>query len=349
MPPNDDYTSENGTAHVEHHIAEFEAELVDIEPVEIGTEAQRLDVGYTLSERMRLPRSTLRRLGYLGLIYLLGLAVMVPFFGTRAETVLLPLVPTVVGVAFAFELMDSAAGMGFGTALAPLLFVLGYEPLAVTPVLLISESITGVISGGVHHELKNASFSVRPLNAETKTMLLMGSVGAVASLISIVLTYFALSLPETYIETYVSLLVLAMGFIGLIRARIVTTIEYKPRRLVAFAALAGINKGVGGGGYGPVVTLGQILSGVYEKSATAIASIAESIVSIVGVLTFVALSTQGVGIDLVLLPSIFTGGVLAAVGAPYLVRVVPNQIWRYVIPLYAFAIGVLGLVFGLEV
>ncbi|WP_233738197.1 TSUP family transporter [Halocatena pleomorpha] len=289
-------------------------------------EAQQLDVGYTLSERMRLPRATLRRLGYLGLIYLLGLGVMVPFFGTTAETVLLPLIPTVVGVAFTFELMDSAAGMGFGTALAPLLFILGYDPLAVTPVLLISESITGIISGGVHHELKNASFSVRPVNAETKTMLLMGSVGAVASIVSIMLTYFALSLSESYIETYVAALVLAMGLIGIIRARVVTTIEYKPRRLVAFAALAGINKGIGGGGYGPVVTLGQILSGVYEKSAIAIASVAESIVSIVGVLTFVTLSTQGVSIDLVLLPSIFTGGFLAAIGAPYLVRVIPNQV-----------------------
>lgn len=344
-----EHTVEKEAAYTEHDIAELEAELVDIEPVDIGTEAQRLDVGKSPTERMRLPHSTLRRLSYLGLIYILGLAIMVPFFGTSAETLLLPLVPTVIALAFTFELMDSSAGMGFGTALAPVLFILGYSPLEVTPVLLISESITGAVSGAVHHELKNASFSFRPLNDETKLMLIMGGVGAIASVVSIVLTYFALSLPESYIETYVSLLVLAMGLIGLIRARIVTTIEYKPRRLVSFAALAGINKGIGGGGYGPVVTLGQILSGVYEKSATAIASLAESIVSIVGVITFFALSTQGVGVDLILLPSIFAGGFLASIGAPYLVRVIPNRVWRYVIPLYAFTIGVLGLTIGLDI
>lgn len=349
MDSEEEQTIEDGVKYIEQNIVGLEAELVDIEPVEIGKEAQQLDVNRTLTERMRLPRSTLRRLGYLGLIYFLGLAVMVPFFGTTTETFLLPLIPTVVILALSFELMDSAAGMGFGTALAPLLFILGYSPLAVTPVLLISETITGFVSGAVHHELKNASFSFRPLNDETKTMLLLGSVGAVASIVSIVLTYFALSLPESYIETYVSLLVLAMGLIGLIRARIATTIEYKPRRLVAFAALAGVNKGIGGGGYGPVVTLGQVLSGVYEKSATAIASLAESIVSLVGVITFFALSTQGVAVDLLLLPSIFTGGFLAAIGAPYLVRVVPNQVWRYVIPLYAFTIGLLGVTIGLEV
>ncbi|WP_227380482.1 TSUP family transporter [Haladaptatus halobius] len=349
MDSEEEQTIEDGVKYIEQNIVGLEAELVDIEPIEIGKEAQQLDVNRTLIERMRLPRSTLRRLGYLGFIYFLGLAVMVPFFGTTTETFLLPLIPAVVILALSFELMDSAAGMGFGTALAPLLFILGYSPLAVTPVLLISETITGFVSGAVHHELKNASFSFRPLNSETKTMLLLGSVGAVASIVSIVLTYFALSLPESYIETYVSLLVLAMGLIGLIRARIATTIEYKPRRLVAFAALAGVNKGIGGGGYGPVVTLGQVLSGVYEKSATAIASLAESIVSLVGVITFFALSTQGVAVDLVLLPSIFTGGFLAAIGAPYLVRVVPNQVWRYVIPLYAFTIGLLGVTIGLEV
>jgi uncharacterized protein len=344
-----EHTVEKEAAYIEHDIVELESELVDIEPVDIGTEAQRLDVGKSLTERMRLPRSTLRRLGYLGIIYILGLAIMVPFFGTSAETLLLPLVPTVIALAFTFELMDSSAGMGFGTALAPVLFILGYSPLEVTPVLLISESITGMVSGGVHHELKNASFSFRPLNDETKLMLIMGGVGAVASVISIILTYFAFSLPESYIEAYVSLLVLAMGLIGLIRARVVTTIEYKPRRLVGFAALAGLNKGIGGGGYGPVVTLGQILSGVYEKSATAIASLAESIVSLVGVITFFVLSTQGVGVNLVLLPSIFAGGFLASIGAPYLVRVVPNRVWRYVIPLYAFTIGVLGLTIGIDV
>ncbi|XVH33413.1 TSUP family transporter (plasmid) [Haloferacaceae archaeon DSL9] len=334
--------------HIEGNLIELETELVDVDPLEIGTEAQKLDLGQSLIQRMRLPRSTILRLGSLGLIYIFGVAVTTIVFGPRTGTVL-SLVPTVIGLAFIFELMDSSAGMGFGTALAPVLFLLGYSPLQVTPVLLISETITGLISGGVHHELKNASFSFRPLNDESRIMLLMGGVGAVASIASIVLTYFALTIPEAYIKTYVSVLVLVMGCIGLVRTGIVTTIEYKPRRIVGFAILAGVNKGIGGGGYGPVVTLGQILSGVYEKSATAIASLAESIVSIVGVITFFALSTQGVAVDLILLPSIFTAGFLAAVCAPYLVRVIPNHVWRYVIPLYAFTIGLLGLTFGLSI
>ena len=151
---------------------------------------------------MRLPRSTLRRLGYLGILYLVGLVVMVPLFGTSAGTAQPPLDPAAVVIAFVFELMDSSAGMGFGTALAPTLFVLGYSPLEVTPVLLISKSITGIVAGGVPHEFENVSFSIRPLNDEARIVLLLGSVGAVASVVSIVLTYFTLSVPENDIKIY---------------------------------------------------------------------------------------------------------------------------------------------------
>ncbi|WP_433630627.1 TSUP family transporter [Halomicrococcus sp. NG-SE-24] len=336
---------ERGIRTVEREIAEFEEELRDVEPVEMGSEARRLDRERTTTERMRLPLSTLRRLALLGVVYVVGLAAMLPLFDAARPG--LPLVPTVVAVAFAFELMDSAAGMGFGTALAPLLFVLGYTPLQVTATLLISESVTGLVSGGVHHELENVRFSLRPPNDEMEIVLLLGGVGGLASVASIVLVYFALRPPASFVETYVAVLVLLMGLVGLVRARTVQTIRYRPRRLAAFAFLAGVNKGVGGGGFGPVVTLGQILSGVYEKSATAIASLAESVVSLVGVVTFFVLTTQGVAVDLTLLPSIYTGGFVAAVGAPYLVRVVPNAVWRYVIPLYAFGIGVLGLTAGL--
>lgn len=140
-----------------------------------------------------------------------------------------------------------------------------------------------------------------------------------------------------------------MGAIGLLRAKLRTRITYRPHRLVTFALLAGVNKGIGGGGYGPVVTLGQIFSGVYEKSAVAITTLAEGVVSLIGVFAFFLLFHYGVPVDLQLLPSIFAGGFLAAIVAPYLVRVIPNAVWRYLIPIYAFGIGLVRLLFGLDI
>ncbi|MDJ1434254.1 sulfite exporter TauE/SafE family protein [Halostagnicola sp. A-GB9-2] len=316
-------------------------------PRRIGVEAEALDRERTSVERMRLPRSALRQFVLLGAIYVAMIVGLTLLFDGETQT--LPLVPVVVLIAFLLETTDSAAGMGFGTGLAPLLFVLGYDPLQIVPVLLLSETLTGLVAGAVHHNVDNVTFSVRPLNEETKLLLLLVGFGSVAVLGSVVLTYYALKLSDATIKTYVSFLVLTMGAIGLLRAKLRTRIEYRPRRLVAFALLAGVNKGIGGGGYGPVVTLGQILSGVYEKSAVAITTLAEGIVSIVGVFSFLLLLYYGVPIDLRLLPSVFAGGFLAAVVAPYAVRVVPNAIWRYLIPIYAFVIGIMGLLFGLNI
>jgi uncharacterized membrane protein YfcA len=252
---------------------------------------------------------------------------------------MIELMPYVILLAFLFETMDSSAGMGFGTGLTPLLFLLGYEPLQVVPILLISESITGFTSGFFHHEFENVQFSTkRPLSKETRIMGMIAVFGCIAIILSVILAYYTIQFPKDVIKTYVGILVLVMGFIGIIRFKVKSRM-YRPKLLTIFAALAGFNKGIGAGGYGPVVMMGQIFSGIYEKTATAIVSMAEGFVSIVGVATFLWISNYGVSIDYVLLPSIFTGGFLAALISPYMVRVLPNKLWKVVIPVYAISIG----------
>jgi hypothetical protein len=257
----------------------------------------------------------------------------------------LELILWIIIIAFLFETMDSAAGMGFGTALSPLLLSFGYSPLQVVPVLLISEAITGVTDAIFDHELKNVNYSFRPINETTKVTFIIAGSGVMAIIVSIIITYYAIQLPTFFIKTYVAILILGMGLFGIIRTKIKIedTLNYKPQVLIIFSALAGFNKGIGGGGYGPIVTLGEIYSGIYEKSATAIVSFAEGLVSIAGIFVFFFISSVGVPVDLVLLPSVFTGGFLAAIVAPYLVRVFPNKIWKYIIPFYAFGMGIFSL------
>ncbi len=252
----------------------------------------------------------------------------------------------IVIIAFIFEAMDSMAGMGFGTALTPLLLIFDFDPLQIVPAILISETITGVIDTYFDHEMKNVRYSFKPLNDATKYGLIFAFFGCIAIVASVMLTYATFKLNKTFIKAYVAILVLMMGFVGILKLSIKRGKQYtfKPKMLTAFSALAGFNKGIGGGGYGPVITLGQIYSGVYEKSATAIVSFSESIVSFVGILSFFLIQNLGVPIDLVLLPSLFTGGFLAALIAPYLVRVFPNKIWKIFIPIYAIGIGIYCLI-----
>ncbi len=252
----------------------------------------------------------------------------------------------IILLAFLFESMDSMAGMGFGTALSPLLFLFNYTPLQVVPAILISEAITGFIDSFFDHEFKNVRYSFHPLNDATKISLMIAFFGCLAIFTSVLLGYFVIKFPDLLIKIYVAILVIFMGISGFIRIKLSKTEQSKKRlkMLIGFSALAGFNKGIGGGGYGPVITMGQLFSGVYEKSATAIVSFAESIVSIVGIITFFLISFAGIEVDLVLLPSLFTGGFFAALIAPYLVRVFPNKIWKYFIPIYAIGIGLFSLI-----
>ncbi|MHA1624938.1 MAG: TSUP family transporter [Promethearchaeota archaeon] len=251
------------------------------------------------------------------------------------------LIILIILIAFIFEMMDSLAGMGFGTALTPLLLLLGYSPLQVIPTLLISEALTGAIDAFFDHEFKNVRFSFHPTNDATKLSILIASFGCLAIVISVFLGYYVLRFPDFLIKMYVAILVLFMGIFAIVRIFIKNLNRNKRnvRLIIIFSTIAGFNKGIGGGGYGPVIMMGQLFSGIYEKSATAIVSLAESIVSFMGIITFIFISSIGVEIDFILLPSIFTGGFLASILAPYLTRVLPNEIWRYFIPFYAIGIG----------
>ena len=312
---------------------------------EPGSRARKLDKR-PIKQRLRLRRASIAKLcwflcGYVVLIALAGWLVDRPtgidgFFHVSAW-----LFPTVIVLAFLFETVDSAAGMGFGTALTPLLLAMGYDPLTVVPTLLIVQAITGIVTASAHHEFQNVQFSIRNgLNEATKLMLLIALFGVAAVIVSIVLVYLTFKLPASIIESYVAVLVLVMGIAALghrFAAR--GKPAFRPKRMIGFAALAGVNKGIGAGGYGPVVTLGQLYAGVYEKSAAAITSLAEAWVSIAGAITFFAITAAGIKLDFDLLPSVLAGSLLAAIGSPYLVRILPNRIISYLIPGYAVIIA----------
>jgi uncharacterized membrane protein YfcA len=297
--------------------------------------------------RLKLSPGAGWRLLLVAAIYLGGFAVLTVLVGgppARLGDVAHALVPIVIGLAFVFETLDSAGGMGFGTALAPLLFVLGYAPLQVVPALLAVEAATGLLAGWLHHEFRNIDLSWRPLNQATRILVVIGGLGAMGAVASAALAYFAVPLPENVIKTYVAILLLLMAASTIAHQWLRPRSTYRPRRLIGFAIVAGVNKGLGGGGYGPVITLGALFSGIMEKSATALAALAEGCVAAVGVLAFLTIATAGVDVDLTLLPSLWLGAFPAAVIAPYAVRVLPNRIWRYGIPVYALAIAVVSLV-----
>jgi uncharacterized membrane protein YfcA len=244
---------------------------------------------------------------------------------------------TVVGLAIIFEFLDAAAGMGYGTAFTPLLLLMGYEPLQIVPVIMIQQACAGLIGAYMHKEYGNIEWRFGPLSESVKLMLIITVTGVAAVTFSITSFYGVFKLGEVWINLYVVILLVAMGMAALCNCR--KHPDYHPKRMYFFGALAGFNKGIGGGGYGPVVTIGGLLSGIPAKSMMAITAFSEGLVCIVSIIVWFFWLNHGVAIDFILLPSMMLGSVLSVVAAPYATRVLPEAIWRTVVPIYCCIIA----------
>ena len=183
---------------------------------------------------------------------------------------------------FFAEYIDSSLGMGYGTTLTPILMILGFSPLEVVPAVLFSEFLSGITAGVLHHKANNVNF-INDVKAKTilRIMTLCSIFGTVIAVI------FALNLPKQYVKIYIALMILSIGIFIFIGKRFLG--EFRWWKITCIGTLAAFNKGISGGGYGPLVTGGQIIVGVKEKAAISITSLAEGLVCFVGLLLYIIL------------------------------------------------------------
>ena len=160
--------------------------------------------------------------------------------------------------ALACEYMDSSLGMGYGTTLTPLLLVAGFEPLQIVPAVLVSELITGLAAGWMHHRDGNVDF-LRDARAR-RTVLHLTALSAGGAIAAV---FVAVSISKFLLGVFITAIVLAMGVIILLTRN--RQIRYRSGSILAVGAIAAFNKGLSGGGYGPLVTAGQVVSGLPAK------------------------------------------------------------------------------------
>ena len=238
-----------------------------------------------------------------------------------------------IPLALAAEYVDSTLGMGYGTSLTPILLLLGYSPLEVVPAVLLSELATGLLAALLHHRMGNVSFHRGSRDLKIAAALsAMSVVGAVAAV------FMAVSLPARTVKLYIAIVVLIMGFLILLKRK--GGLSFSWSRLVGVGAIAAFNKGISGGGYGPLVTAGQIVSGVGAKSAVGITSLAEGLTCAVGVATFLALKP---GTSWTLSPPLLVGAILSVPLAALTVKRLPEKSFALVIGLVVLALGALSL------
>jgi len=232
-------------------------------------------------------------------------------------------------LAFFCELIDSSLGMGYGTTLTPILMIVGFGPLAIIPCILLSELITGITAGVAHHKAGNVNFKRGSIHLKIALVL------AVCSIIgATIAVFFALNIPKLWLKTYIGLIVLGMGIVILLTLN--KDYKFSWKKITGLGLIASFNKGMSGGGYGPVVTGGQILSGVNGNNAVGITSLAEGLTCIVGVLVFI-ISPETVNWGLA--PSLIIGALLSVPFSTFIVKKLPTKTLK-------IAIGTLTLILG---
>lgn len=232
-------------------------------------------------------------------------------------------------LAFFCELMDSTLGMGYGTTLTPVLMLFGFGPLAIVPCVLLSELITGITAGMAHHKAGNVSF--KRGSVHLNIALVLSACSIIGATIAV---FLAINIPKLWLNTYIGFMVLGMGIIILLTLNKDYIFSWK--KITGLGFIAAFNKGMSGGGYGPVVTGGQILSGINGNHAVGITSLAEGLTCIVGVIVFII---SPVTINWGLAPSLIIGALLSVPFSIFIVKKIPTRSLK-------IAIGALTLILG---
>lgn len=240
----------------------------------------------------------------------------------------------IIFLAFICEYIDSSLGMGYGTTLTPLLLIMGYNPLQIVPAVLLSELITGLTAGFFHHKAKNVNLKVG--SKDFKIAMVMASCSFVGSLAAVLI---ALNVPTFYVKLYIGILVLGMGV--LILSTLNRTFRFSWKKITSLGLLSAFNKGISGGGYGPIVTSGQILSGVNSKNAIGITSLAEGLTCLVGVVTYLAFTNHT--IEWKLAPSLILGAILSVPLAAFTVRKFKGEYLKLIVGTATLILGLLTL------
>jgi len=251
--------------------------------------------------------------------------------------------------AFFAELLDSTLGMGYGTILSPLLISLGYHPVAVIPAILLSQAFAGFCASVSHHGEGNVTFT--RTSRDSRIVFMITVLGLVLVLAGAML---AVGLEKQYLKSYIGLLSLGMGALLLTRFRF----RFSWRKMVTVGVISSFNKGMTGGGFGPVVTSGQIIAGNDHRGAVGCTTAAEAPICLTGFIAFCLMGTASevppelawkfsLGSITLFFPRLVVplliGALLAAPLGPRLTKRIPRTNLRPAIGMLVLLLGLLTL------
>lgn len=259
----------------------------------------------------------------------------------------------IIGVAAICEFIDSSLGMLYGTILSPLLILAGFDPILVVPSILFSQALGGFTASIIHQRLKNVNFGLKSRNPryikaritelgykeafnrgttpDLKVSIYVISLGIIVTVLSALV---AVNIPKIVLKTYIGILVLLMGIIILSNV----SFKFSWRKMIGVGMLSAFNKAMSGGGFGPVVTAGQIIGGRDGKESIGSTTLAEAPICITGFLVY--LLTTGISSwNLVLILTI--GSMIGALIGPFFTaRFKSGKKLKFVLGILAIFLGI---------
>lgn len=236
------------------------------------------------------------------------------------------------GLAFVCEYIDCAFGMGYGTLMSPILLIFGFTLSVIVPVLLLSQMCAGISACIFHHKFKNAEFKVN--TKDTKMALFFALIGGIAMTFAIMMV---LTIPNIFLMFYVGISIFTIGIILLAGKRI----SFNNKRLVMMGGFGAFNKAISGGGFGPIITSGQIINGSNAKNAVAVTSFAETLLSAFGFILYVLISGF---FDFKLALVVVISGIMAAPFGALKIKKLNEKNSRKIIGITILGLGFLTMV-----
>ena len=276
-------------------------------------------------------------------VMMVGLLVLLGLHAAFSDLHLIPslggdlsggIVLAVFLMALGCEFVDSSLGMGYGTTLTPILLLMGFEPLQIVPAVLLSEFCTGIGAGLLHHRDGNVDL-LRDRKVR-KTVVLLSVLSAFGVIAAATL---AMHISKHLLTVIIAIIILSVGFVILSTIR--RQLRYRVGHIIGLGAIAAFNKGLSGGGYGPLVTGGQVVSGMSGKQAVAITSLAEGLTCLVGLIAYLVLGKM---LDWSLAVPLILGAVMSVPLATLTVRKMPESLMRGCIGGATCVLGVLMIV-----
>lgn len=211
------------------------------------------------------------------------------------------------------EYIDSALGGGYGTILVPVLLAFNVDGALLIPAILFTEIWSGFSSAFLHNYVGNAKFQLKAkrkelpkiqentevlatdnnpkknslkskltefyISEDFKIALILSGLGIVGGICA---AFLAISVNILVIKIYIGVLVIVVG------ALVTLKIKWKFAwwKISIVGLVAAFNKGLSGGGYGPLISSGQMIVDRNPKQAVASTSLSEAFVCVASLIIY---------------------------------------------------------------